>query len=417
MDIKKEIKNLPDSPGVYIMKNSTKKVLYVGKALSLKKRVSSYFQKRRYASRIGRLVSQIAYIDYIPANSEGEALIYEAGLIKRYRPKFNIDLKDDKSYPYLKLTVNERYPRISITRRLLNDGAKYYGPYTNVKLLKQALFFIKKMFCLRACNKLGKRLCINYHIHECLGPCAGKVKHAKYMQVVNELRLFLEGKRQRLIDKLSQSMEKASRQLNFEEAIELRNKIMILSTVVTKRSVPSPMDQVDELKFLLGLRRRPKRIEAFDISNIHGKEAVGSMVSFYEGMPDKKRYRKFRIKTVESIDDYKMMREVVRRRYKRLLEEKASLPDLIIIDGGRGHLTSAQRELKALGIERIPAIGIAKEFEHIYSPKRRLPIILPKDSSVLQLIRRIRDEAHRFARNYHLLLRKKGMFKTKRRGD
>ncbi|NQT06282.1 MAG: excinuclease ABC subunit UvrC [Candidatus Omnitrophica bacterium] len=410
MGIKETIRKFPDSPGVYLMKDAKGRVIYVGKAGSLKKRVSSYFTKSKRKARTVLLVSQIKDIDYIQTNSEAEALIYEASLIKSKRPKFNIELKDDKSYPYLKLTVNEKYPRLFITRRVEDDGAKYYGPYTNVKLLKQALSFIQTIFPFRTCGRLGRRLCINYHIAKCPGPCAGKIYKREYKRMVNELRLFLEGRRHRLVRTLSCHMEAASKSLNFEDALLIRNRIRALSTLVTKRRVPGPMDQVDELKFLLNLKRRPKRIEAFDISNIHGREAVGSMVAFYDGKPDKKNYRKFKIKTVNRIDDYKMMREVVRRRYRRLLEERRSLPDLIIIDGGRGHLSSAVKELKRLRINHIPAIGIAKEFEHIYTPKRPLPIILPKDSSVLQLIKRIRDEAHRFARRYHIALRRKKMF-------
>jgi len=412
MDIKEKIKKLPDSPGVYLMKDKKGAVIYVGKAGSLKKRVSSYFTKKYTSSRTDHLVSEVKRVDYIPTNSEAEALIYEASLIKSEKPKFNIDLKDDKSYPYLKLTLNEKYPRLFVTRRRLRDGARYYGPYTNVKLLREALAFMRTIFPLRVCKKLGKKLCTSYHILECLGPCAGGFDKKRYTMIVNELILFLEGKRQKLLDELSRRMEGESKKLNFEEAARIRNQIMALSTLVTKRRVPSPMDQIEELKFILNLRRRPKRIEAFDISDIRGKEAVGSMVSFYNGKPDKDRYRKFKIKTVEKIDDYKMMREVVYRRYRRLLDEKKSLPDLIIVDGGRGHLTSALKELDSLGITRIPTIGIAKEFEHIYAPDRQLPIVLPKDSSILQLIRRIRDEAHRFAKAYHTRLRRKGVSRS-----
>ncbi|MBL7068537.1 MAG: excinuclease ABC subunit UvrC [Candidatus Omnitrophica bacterium] len=391
------------------MKDRTGRVIYVGKARSLKKRVSSYFTKSHSSPKTGLLVAEIKGIDYVPANSEAEALIYEASLIKSRRPRFNIELKDGKSYPYLKLTLNEAYPRLFITRRKIDDGARYYGPYTNVKLLKDALSFMKTLFPLRTCKRLGKKLCMSYQLSECLGPCAGKRDKKRYHRVVEELLLFLEGKRQRLIKGLSRRMEETSRKLNFEEAARIRNRIRALSTLVTKRGVPGPMDQIDELKYVLDLKRRPKRIEAFDISNIRGKEAVGSMVSFYDGKPDKNNYRKFKIRTVEGVDDYKMMREVVFRRYRRLLDEKRGLPDLIIIDGGKGHLTSAIRELKKLNIRHIPAIGIAKEFEHIYVPARRLPIVLAGDSSILQLIRRIRDEAHRFARAYHTGLRRSGI--------
>ena len=407
MDIKKTLRNLPDSPGVYFMKKASGRVIYIGKARSLKKRVASYFTQKYLPRRIGLMVSEIKSIDYIRASSEAEALIYEAALIKSKQPKYNIELKDDKSYPYLKLTLSELYPRLIITRRKINDGSKYYGPYTNAGLLKGAVSFMRTVFSLRACKKIGKKPCINFHLKECPGVCTKNVSKKHYKKLVKELVLFLEGKRSKLLKKLSHRMEQASKKLDFEEAIRIRNQIRALSAVVIRRSVPGPMDQIDELKFILSLRRKPRRIEAFDISNIRGKEAVGSMVSFYDGQPDKKMYRKFRIKTVVEIDDYKMMREVVNRRYRRLLDEKRPLPDLIVIDGGRGHLMSALKELNTLKILHIPAIGIAKKFEHIYVPKKQLPIILPKDSSVLQLIKRIRDEAHRFAKAYHIKLRRK----------
>ena len=407
MDIKDTVKKLPDSPGVYIMKGLRGKTIYVGKANSLKKRVSSYFTKGHLAPRTGMLVSKIKRIDHIKTNSEAEALILEASLIKALRPKFNVEFKDDKTYPHLKLTLQEEFPRLLITRKVLADGARYYGPYTDVKLLRQAVSFMKRLFPLRTCKSPGKRLCMSYHIKKCPGPCAGRITRKAYKRTVSGMMLFLEGKRGRLIRELSRGMEKASARLNFEEAARIRNVIKALGTVVTKRHVPGPMDQIEELKFVLGLRRKPKRIEVFDISNIHGKEAVGSMVSFYDGRPDKKNYRKFRIKTFEGIDDYRMMREIIHRRYRRLIDEKKGLPDLIIIDGGKGHLSSGLSELHRLKIRHIPAIGIAKEFEHIYMPGKRLPIILPGDSSVLQLIRKMRDEAHRFAIAYHVHLRRK----------
>jgi len=407
--IKDKVRKLPNSPGVYLMKDSKGRIIYIGKAGSLKKRVSSYFTGSATSSRTDRLVSEIRDIDFIPAGSESQALIYEASLIKSKKPKYNIDLKDDKSYPYLKLTVKEKYPRLLITREKGRDRSRYYGPYTDVKLLKEALSFMKAVFPLRTCKSMGKKLCINYHIARCLGPCAGKSDKKAYKRIVGQLVLFLEGKQKSLTDRLSRRMESASRRLDYEEAARIRNRIRALSTMVTKRGIPNPLDELDELKYILKLKRKPKRIEAFDISNIHGKEATGSMVSFYKGEPDKKNYRKFRIKTVGGIDDYKMMREVVGRRYRRLIDEKKALPDLIVIDGGKGHIASAIREVKARGAARIPSIGIAKEFEHIYVPNQRLPIVLPDDSSVLQLIKRIRDEAHRFARKYHVQLRRKKM--------
>ncbi|MEE8360355.1 MAG: UvrB/UvrC motif-containing protein, partial [Candidatus Omnitrophota bacterium] len=283
MDIKDAVKKFPDSPGVYIMRGVRGQVLYVGKAGSLRKRVSSYFARSGHPVRIDHLVSEIKKIDYIKTNSEAEALIYEAGLIKSVNPKYNIDLKDDKSYPYLKLTSNEEYPRLLIVRGKKADGALYFGPYTNVRLLRQAVAFMRTVFPLRVCKKMGRKLCMNYHIAKCPGPCRKKIDKKTYRKTARDIEMFLDGRRSKLLDKLSRRMEEVSRRLDFEEAVRIRDRIRNLSTIVTKRSVPGPLDQIDELKFILRLKRRPKRIEAFDISNIRGKEAVGSMVSFYDG--------------------------------------------------------------------------------------------------------------------------------------
>lgn len=402
---KEKIKNLPASPGVYAMKDDKGETLYVGKAKNLKKRVSSYFQKyRRLPERLGLLISKVDDIAYIPTSTEAEALIYENGLIKRLMPRYNVALRDDKSYPMLKLTVNEKYPRLFITRQKKNDGAIYFGPYTNAKLLREALGLLRRIFPLRTCKNMPGSLCLNYHIKQCLGPCVGKVDEAGYKDIVLELKLFLEGHRSELLELLSGKMVKASRSENFEEAASLKRRIEALSAIKEKRVSYGPLDEVEELKNMLGIGVRFDRIEAFDVSNIMGKEAVGSMIYFYKGRPKKSEYRRFKIKTVSKIDDYGMMRELLNRRYKRLLNENRPLPDLILIDGGKGHLAIALDELKRLGLDNIPAIGIAKEFEHIYTKDKKEPILLPKESKALHLLQRIRDEAHRFAISYHKML-------------
>ena len=412
MGIKEIVRGLPDSPGVYIMKNDSGDILYVGKANDLKKRVSTYFQSsRRHPERIESLVSQVTDISFIPTSTSAEALIYENGLIKQLSPKYNVVLRDDKSYPLLKLTVNEKFPRLTMTRVRSDDAALYYGPYTSAKLLKEALKILQKLFPMRTCNKMPKKECLQFHIQQCLAPCIGKISEERYNDLVSQLKLFLEGRRAQLLKFLSDKMKELSKEERFEEALEYRNRLEALSAVKEDRVNYGPMDESEELQKILGIKKRLDRIEAFDISNIMGDEAVGSMVYFYKGKPDKNEYRRFKIKTVSGMNDYSMMREIVRRRYTRTVEERKTLPDLIVIDGGKGHLGVALDELKKLAIDSIPTIGIAKEFERIYARDKKEPIVLPKESKALHLLERIRDEAHRFAIAYHKKLMSKRILK------
>lgn len=412
MGIKEIVNSLPRTPGVYIMKNGSGGILYVGKADDLKKRVSGYFQRSRaHPERIESLVSQVSDIDFIPASTSAEALIYENGLIKQLSPKYNVALRDDKSYPLLKLTVNEKFPRLIMTRERKCPGAVYYGPYTNAKLLREALKILQKLFPLKTCGKMPKKECLQFHIQQCLGPCIGKISLKRYKEMVSELKLFLEGRRGELLKLLSDKMKELSKGGRFEEAMEYRNRIEALSAVKDNKVSYRPMDELEELRRILDIGARLERIEAFDISNIMGNEACGSLVYFYKGKPDKNEYRRFKIKTVSGADDYSMMREIIRRRYTRSLRERKGLPDLIIIDGGRGHLGVATDELKKLFLNNIPVAAIAKEFERIYTKKRQTPIVLPKESKALHLIERIRDEAHRFAISYHKKLMSKRLLK------
>lgn len=421
---KERLKNMPDLPGVYLMKNKRGNVLYIGKAASLKKRVSSYFRRETEFSPRMRLMAKIADISFFVTGSEAEALISESALIKRYKPRYNVALKDDKSYPYLKLTVNEDFPRLTLTRKIRHDGAIYYGPYTDVKLLRKALGIMKKIFPLRTCRRMPKRVCLSYHIGQCYGPCINAIDKNAYADIVKELKLFLNGKREKLIDELSKKMQKRAEQKHYEKAAILRDRIIALSVVpkivrgrryrerafqkgAASMKKAKPYDEIIALKYLLDFKRAPRKIEAFDISNISGKEAVGSMITFIDGRPSKDDYRRFKIRDVKGIDDYKMMKEIIRRRYERVKAEKLASPDLIIVDGGKGQLNAAFSTLKELGFERIPVIGIAKKFEHIYLKKRKEPIIFSQSSSILYLIQRLRDEAHRFAISYHRKLRSK----------
>lgn len=402
MDLKEKIKSLPTTPGVYIMRGAQDDVLYVGKAANLRKRVSSYFRTgRAHSARIELMVGKVRDITFVPTATEAEALIYENGLIKELAPRYNVALRDDKSYPLLKLTVNEPFPRLFVTRTRADDGAAYYGPYADAGLLKEAVAGLRQLFPLRTCSTMGKRPCLNFHINQCLAPCAGRIDEKAYGEMIEEIKLFLAGRRNELLRRVTDRMLAAAAGERFEEAGLLKARLDALGLMKEKAVRYGPLGEVEELGAVIGLASRPEVIEAFDISNIMGTDAVGSMVTFTKGRPDKDRYRKFRIRAVAGIDDYAMIREVVRRRYARVLEEGERLPDLILIDGGKGHLAAAAGELAALGLEKQPVISIAKEFEHIFVKGRPDPVILPRESKALHLVQRIRDEAHRFAITYH----------------
>lgn len=402
MVAKEKIRGLPQSPGVYIMKAEDGHTLYVGKAINLRKRVSSYFRpKASLDGRIRAMVGLVEDIDYISTSTEAEALIYENGLIKQLSPRYNVALKDGKSYPMLKITMGEDFPRLIMTREKKDDGAVYYGPYANAKLLRQAVIFLKQIFPLRSCVKLPKKTCLEYHIKQCLGPCAGGIDKEKYSEVVKELKLFLEGRRKELLDTISSEMREAAVREDFEVASGFKDRLEALSTIKEDSVLYRPSGDLEELGRVLGMAKAPQTIEAFDVSNIMGEAAVGSMIYFHKGRPDKREYRHFRIKTVSGVDDYAMMREIVRRRYSRLIKEEKKLPDLILIDGGKGHLGAACGELEKLGLSKIPVVGIAKEFEKLYVKDKKDPVLLPKESKALHLLQRIRDEAHRFAISYH----------------
>ncbi|MFH1305247.1 MAG: excinuclease ABC subunit UvrC, partial [Candidatus Omnitrophota bacterium] len=412
-------KKLPDSAGVYMFLDARGRVIYVGKSRQLRKRVASYFQRGRAGdNRHELLVSEVRNIKFVKTSSEAEALIYEAGLIKDYSPKFNIELKDDKSYPFLKLTAGEKYPRLLITRRKsTGDGALYYGPYVNVKLLKEALSFMKRMFPLRTCRRLRKSVCLEYHVGQCLGPCEKKATDKEYDETVGQLKQFLEGRKDDLIRTLEKQMKRFSHVQRYEKALFIKKRIEALTAVrqFHDRSRHPMYGELDELQNALGLPTQPLTVECFDISNIGGKQAVGAMVRFTAGLPRRSEYRKFRIKSVHVIDDYSMIREVVRRRYSGLIKKRKSMPDVVLIDGGKGHLSVAADELKKLGLDKIAVAGIAKEFNHLYTLGRKQPIRLSPGSRLLLLIQRIRDEAHRAAVTYHRNLRSVETFNTELR--
>jgi len=407
MGMKEEVSRLPGSPGVYIFKDASGRVIYVGKAKSLKKRVRSYFV-RQLDSKTQAMVSCIKSLEYRLAYTNAQAEILEASLVKRFNPQYNIELKDDKSFPWIKIG-DEEFPVVSICRSKgepLKNGAEYFGPYTNVKFLRRALKLMRKIFGFRSCAKLPGKACLYYRLDLCPGPCIGKISRREYQQAIRRIKLFLQGRYEDLIRELGERMSEASKAHNYEEAAKLRDKISSLSAMGESGLSSGAFNELEDLMRLLKLSGPPMRIEAFDISNISGKHATGSMVSFYKASPDKDNYRRFRIKGVEGVDDYAMLREVIARRYERVIREKIPLPDLVIIDGGKGHLLTAVREIRRLGLN-VPIISIAKDKENIYVAGRQWAINLGVDTPALNLIRRVRDEAHRFALSYHRVLRRR----------
>jgi excinuclease ABC subunit C len=403
-DLKKIIADIPDAAGVYLMKDKAGRVIYIGKAKSLRKRLRSYIG-RQLDTKTLMLMANVADIDYKLTPTESLALLLEARLVHQYKPKYNVSLRDDKSFPMVKIT-NEEFPAICITRKKELDGARYFGPYTSAGLLREALKIIRKNFPYRSCKQLPGEECMYYRLGLSPAPCTGKINKKEYAKTIKKISLILEGKTDTLIKKLFREMNLRAKRQEFEEAAKIRDQINALVAIGRSNTNIGSQNELEDLKNLLRLSKLPERIEAFDISDIYGKEATGSMVSFYRGIADKNNYRRFRIKTVKTIDDYKMLSELVRRRYCRLIEEKLPLPDLILIDGGRSHVLTAQKALKELGIH-IPLVSIAKERENIYTKGKARPIKLNSDTPALNLIRRVRDEAHRFAVSYHHILRRK----------
>lgn len=531
------LSSLPDLPGVYQFFDSTGKIIYIGKAKNLRKRVSSYFNRSQYDSaKVRALVSRVADLKYIVVNSESDALILENILIKKHQPKYNILLRDDKTYPWI-VIKNEPFPRVTTTRRYENDGSIYYGPYTSGRLLKALLDLIRQLFPIRTCElnltqsniASGKfKACLEYQIGNCLAPCIGNQKENDYLSNINAIKKILEGDLNEVLRLTTAEMTKAAQELKFEQAALLKERLRLLQNFQAKSSVISkgintadiftiqesegfavvnylkvnsgvvvqsynlqiknivdePIDDIfsqaileikerlnlksttflvninpayqlsnikyhipkqgEKLKLLkLSLRNAdayikelikteeranpqtralkyleqlkkdiqlpelPMVIECFDNSNLQGTNPVSACVVFKNGKPAKSEYRHFNVKTVTGPDDFASMREVVYRRYKRLIEENKSLPNLIVVDGGKGQLSSAYETLKDLHIEHIPIIGIAKRLEEIYRPGDSTPLYLDKRSMSLKLIQNIRDEAHRFGITFHRKKREK----------
>ncbi|PIQ97876.1 MAG: excinuclease ABC subunit C [Nitrospinae bacterium CG11_big_fil_rev_8_21_14_0_20_56_8] len=546
------LEKIPKLPGIYIMKDGRGEILYIGKAKVLHNRVRSYFQNaRNLAPRTRVFIGKVADIKFLTTASETEALILESNFIKKHQPRYNVLLKDDKHYPYLRLTTTEPFPRLEVVRRVKKDGSTYFGPYTMVKEVRETIRLIYRIFPLRQSHDRlegvpVRRPCLNHQMGRCLAPCAGFVTPEEYSRVVNDVILFLKGRNTELIDSLKEKMRKASEDLRYEEAAALRDKIAAVRTVLDKQKIistsmedqdvigycqergtamvqvlvvrggkmvgekifrmksqndmeseetlasflkqyyagevilpaeillPHPledseviaawlsakrgnrvrvevpargkkrnlvtmaeenarfamrteMDQGDvatrmleELQETLQLRNFPGVIEGFDISNISGENAVGSMVYFHNGVPDKAKYRKYKVGGVKGIDDYAMLREVLGRRYHRLLREGAELPGLVLVDGGRGHLNTAMKILEEVGVAgRVDVACIAKgphrnkaETDEVYLPGHKDPVLFRENSPSRFLLQRIRDESHRFAIGFHRQLRQKNTLRS-----
>ncbi len=408
---KEKVKNLPLTSGVYLFKGSDGRIIYVGKAVSLRRRVESYFRGRQ-SIKTSILVEYIQDIDIIPTHSEAEALLLEASLIKEHQPKYNIELKDGKTYPYIQIT-KEEFPLVSVvrlnTRKNKDIKADFYGPYVNPTLIREALGVIRKIFHFRTCEPFADKACLYYHMGLCEAPCIKNISKQEYACNVRHIRLILEGKKDDLYKDLQREMEDLARGKNFEAAAKVRDQIRAIGALYSGTKDVNCFKEAEQLQRAFSLEHTPARIECFDISNIMGHQAVGSMVSFLNGKPEKNNYRRFKIKTVEGIDDFRMIAEIVHRRYSRLKNEGLAYPDLIMVDGGKGQLAAAWESLKKLGV-KIPIISLAKREEEVFVPAKRNPVVLAKDSLGLQLLQRVRDEAHRFAITYHRKLRSKDVF-------
>jgi len=425
-----KVKSFPTGPGVYLMKDGAGRVIYVGKAKNLKARASSYFLKAAAEDRrTAELVREIRDIDYLEAESEVDALLMESRLVKDVHPRFNSDLKDDKTFPYLQITTHEDYPRVEFTRTPRHKGVKLYGPFTSAGSLRGAIVVLQRIFKFRTCTLdidaadpqwRWFRPCLLASIGQCTAPCNLRITKDDYRADINRLRTFLDGGKRRLLEEMKAEMLAASGRLEFERAARLRDEIRLLETLDQRGDLEEhvqpevflvdPKKGLAGLQKVLGLSAPPRVIEGVDIAHLHGNETVASLVQFIDGLPFKPGYKRFRIKAVDGIDDFKSIHEVVSRRFSRLVREGASLPDVFLVDGGKGQLSAAMAALESLGIEAPCVISLAKREEEVFLPGKSEPLRLSRDAWSLRLLEYVRDEAHRFAQHYHHFLRRKRTF-------
>lgn len=455
-DLRSRLGEVPHQPGVYLMKDRLGSIIYVGKARDLRKRLANYFmasRKTRADLKTRALIDSIVDFEFHVVRNEQESLLLEGKLIKDYRPRYNVAFRDDKRFLLVKVRMEDPWPKFMITRLKKDDGARYFGPFPHSGALRETISWINRSCGLRVCRptipgEIDYKHCNADIIRNCAAPCIGRIGRDAYVEKVEEACRILEGKgRKEMFDHLRAAMERAAVNLEFEKAANLRDVMLNLEKTLSPtrqftrgRGVPTTVKPVEDLADLgeaLHLAGPPRIMECFDISNVSSNHIVASMVRFTEGKPDNQNYRRYRIRTVEGQDDFASMAEVIRRRYSRILMENAAanpdaevsqedpveaqrrfaregrarivLPDLVIVDGGKGQLGMAVRELTKLGLHDLPVIGLAKQREEVFMPDRSEPILIPHDRGALKLLQRIRDEAHRFANGYNALLYRRRM--------
>ncbi len=417
----------PSTPGVYLFQDQSGRVLYIGKAVNLKSRVSSYFLKAAALdSRTAQLVKEVYDVDYLDAESEVDALLMESRLVKDIQPKFNKELRDDKTFPYLQITTHEDFPRVEITREPRTSGVKLYGPFTSVASLRGAVQVLQRVFQFRNCSLDIEedderwrwfRPCLLASIKQCTAPCNLRISKDEYRRDISRLKKFLDGKRKPLLKEMKAEMQEAATNLRYEQAARLRDEIQLLESLdergeLDKHEQPEvfymdPKKGLAGLQKVLKLKETPRTIEGMDIAHLGGDETVASMVQFIDGLPNKPGYRRYRIREVDGIDDYASMYEVVSRRFARLSDEGIMFPDILLIDGGKGQLGKAVKAFEALEIEPPLVLSLAKKEELIYINGQAEPLKLSRNAFALRLLQYVRDESHRFAQHYHHLLRRK----------
>ncbi|TWT57327.1 UvrABC system protein C [Thalassoglobus neptunius] len=425
-----KVKTFPQKPGVYLMKDRLGRVIYVGKAVNLRSRAGSYFTSAAATEmRTANLVPEIADIDFLVTDSEVDALLLESRLIKDIQPRFNQELKDDKTFPYLQIRIGEDFPRVEFTRKPESKGVKLYGPFTSAKKLRGTISVLQKIFKFRTCpldiqeddeRWRWFRPCLLANINQCTAPCNLRISKEEYREDIRRLRMFLDGKKTRLIAELRRDMQAASKELKFEKAARIRDEIHALENLNLRGNLEDHQQPevfyIDPQKGLRGLKKIfdlpevPRVIEGVDIAHLQGGETVASLVQFIDGLPFKHGYRRFKIRTVDGVDDFASMREVVSRRLSRLSRDGDAFPDILLIDGGKGQLNAALQAMKAIDIDPPFTISLAKREEEVYVPGQPEPHRLSRHSYALRLLQYVRDESHRFAQAYHHTLRSKSTF-------
>jgi excinuclease ABC subunit C len=422
-----KVKSFPLTPGVYLMKDQAGVVVYVGKAKNLRARASSYFQRTAETElRTSYWINEINDIDFIECDSEVDALLVESRLIKDIQPRHNKELKDDKSFPYLQITTGEDFPRVELTREPSSHGVKLYGPFASAGSLRGAIQVLQRIFRFRTCSLDIEaddprwrwfRPCLLASIGQCTAPCNMRISKDEYRRDIRRLQMFLDGRKSNLLEQLRTEMREASERLEFERAAKLRDEIQMLESLDDRGELDTHVQPevffIDPKKGLAGLRKilqleqMPRTIEGVDIAHLGGTETVASLVQFIDGLPFKPGYRRYKINSVTGIDDFRSIHEVVARRFQRLADEQDPFPDILLIDGGKGQLSSAMAAFAALDIKPPCVLSIAKQQEEIFRPNESEPLRLSRHSFALRLLQYVRDEAHRFAQHYHHMLRRR----------